>query len=232
MVVVGKGGGGGEGEEGAGERARRSARVPSLTPLLVYSPLTFSRQSFSRPGVATTISHPCRSLKPWSSIDCPPTTVTTRYGPPPPPRVCRAWGWGVHGVGGVRRTLSGAQTRHHPPPLPSTRQFPRLLLDLLRELPRRRQHDRVWAVLGSGFVHGGLPHDVGLGGERRGRGKGVGYGASAAGARPDHHHPPPPTSIGSANAAVLPDPVSAMPITSRCLRPSGMAAIWIGDGFV
>ena len=34
------------------------------------------------------------------------------------------------------------------------------------------------------------------------------------------------------NAAVFPDPVSATPMTSRPARPIGMAAIWMGDGFL
>jgi hypothetical protein len=39
-------------------------------------------------------------------------------------------------------------------------------------------------------------------------------------------------SMGSTKAAVLPEPVSAMPITSRCCMPMGMAAIWMGEGFL
>ena len=34
------------------------------------------------------------------------------------------------------------------------------------------------------------------------------------------------------NAAVFPEPVSATPMTSRPARPIGMAAIWMGDGFL
>ena len=40
------------------------------------------------------------------------------------------------------------------------------------------------------------------------------------------------TSMGSTKAAVLPDPVSATPMTSRCCRPMGMAAIWMGEGLM
>ena len=40
------------------------------------------------------------------------------------------------------------------------------------------------------------------------------------------------TSMGSTKAAVLPDPVSATPITSRCCSPIGMAAIWMGEGLM
>ena len=36
--------------------------------------------------------------------------------------------------------------------------------------------------------------------------------------------------MGSTKAAVLPLPVSAMPITSRPATPMGMAAIWMGLG--
>mmetsp|Transcript_22435 Transcript_22435/g.51762 ORF Transcript_22435/g.51762 Transcript_22435/m.51762 type:complete len:562 (+) Transcript_22435:1017-2702(+) len=38
------------------------------------------------------------------------------------------------------------------------------------------------------------------------------------------------TSIGRTNAAVLPEPVWAMPTTSRFIRPSGMHCIWIAEG--
>lgn len=38
--------------------------------------------------------------------------------------------------------------------------------------------------------------------------------------------------MGSAKAAVLPEPVSAIPIRSRFWRASGMEASWIGVGVV
>jgi hypothetical protein len=37
-------------------------------------------------------------------------------------------------------------------------------------------------------------------------------------------------AIGSANAAVLPVPVCAMPTTSRPSSSAGIVAAWIGDG--